>query len=54
MQYYRIVVLFLGVGWSCYASLPSIGAAVAPARRALAVYPVVLLFLSIAWMTLVL
>ena len=53
-QYYRVVVLAVGVGWSCYASLPTLGAAVAPARRALAVYPVVLLFLSIAWITLVL
>lgn len=51
---YRSLVLFVGVVWSCMASVPFVGGAVPPARRALAVYPVLLLFLSLAWLILVL
>jgi hypothetical protein len=50
--YYRVTVMLLGVGWSCYASIPFIGGAVSPTRKGLAVYPVVLLFISLSWLTL--
>uniref|UniRef100_A0A7S0N2Q3 Protein YIP n=1 Tax=Pyramimonas obovata TaxID=1411642 RepID=A0A7S0N2Q3_9CHLO len=50
--FYRIPVLLLGVAWAFYAAVPFIGDSVPPNRQALAVYPVVLLFLTLAWLTL--
>ena len=44
---YRIVVTTVGVVWACAASVPFISAAVPEQRRALAVYPIVLLFVTL-------
>mmetsp|Transcript_37807 Transcript_37807/g.52494 ORF Transcript_37807/g.52494 Transcript_37807/m.52494 type:complete len:228 (-) Transcript_37807:247-930(-) len=51
--FWRVSVLMFGVGWSIYASVPFVGSSVPPARHALAVYPIFLLFITIAWFTLI-
>mmetsp|Transcript_38606 Transcript_38606/g.46716 ORF Transcript_38606/g.46716 Transcript_38606/m.46716 type:complete len:299 (-) Transcript_38606:778-1674(-) len=50
---YRSLLLLVGVAWACSASIPFLGAQVPADRRFLAVYPIVLLFISIAWLALV-
>lgn len=49
----RILALLLGIGWASWATIPFIGSAVAANRKALAVYPVVLMYVSIGWLALV-
>lgn len=49
---YRAILLGLGAVWSLRCSVPFIAAAVTEQRRALAVFPVLLLFSSIAWLAL--
>lgn len=51
--FYRNIVLGAGVGWASFAAVPFISSTVSPARQALAVYPVFLLFITIAWLALV-
>lgn len=41
------------VVWASWASIPFIGGAVPANRRALAVYPLVLLYTAIGWLALV-
>uniref|UniRef100_A0A7S0YMC1 Protein YIP n=1 Tax=Polytomella parva TaxID=51329 RepID=A0A7S0YMC1_9CHLO len=36
--------------WACWATIPFIGNAVPPNRKALAVYPVMLMYVSLAWL----
>ena len=50
---YNSLVLLAGIGWACWASVPFVSAAVSPQRRFLAVYPLVLLYISIGWLGLV-
>ena len=44
---YRFVVVALGVAWSAAASVPFVSAAVVDERKALAVYPMVLLYVTL-------
>lgn len=41
------------VVWSSWASIPFIGGAVPTNRRALAIYPLVLLFTAVGWLALI-
>ena len=43
----------VGFAWACWAAVPFVGGSVPPARRALAVYPLVLLYATMAWLALV-
>jgi len=47
---YRSVVVAAAVTWSCRASVPFVSAAVPANRRALAVYPVMLLYVFLGWL----
>lgn len=49
----RWVVVGLAITWSSWASVPFIGGAVPANRRALAVFPLVLLYTTIGWLALV-
>ena len=46
-SWYRFFVVGLGVTWSCGASVPFVSAAVVEERKALAVYPMVLLYVTL-------
>ena len=48
----RYVVVVVALVWSSWASVPFIGGSVSPARRALAVFPLLLLYTFIAWLAL--
>ena len=50
---YRTFLAVAAVAWSSWASIPFISAAVAPSRKALAVYPVMLLYISLALLAIV-
>eukprot|EP00955_Chlamydomonas_euryale_P084188 363933-Chlamydomonas_euryale.AAC.9 len=49
----RVLALGLGLGWASWATIPFIGSAVPASRKGLAVYPVVLMYVSIGWLGLV-
>jgi hypothetical protein len=49
----RLTAVALALVWSTRASVPFMSALVPPARRVLAVYPVLLFYAVIAWMVLV-
>eukprot|EP00877_Chromochloris_zofingiensis_P010806 jgi/Chrzof1/597/Cz01g21230.t1 len=49
----RTIVLVAGLGWAAFATVPFIGKTVPQTRRALAVYPVLLMYVSIGWLALV-
>ena len=49
----RWPVTVAAVVWASWASVPFIGGSVAPERRALAVYPLLLLYTSVAWFALI-
>ncbi|KAL6760348.1 hypothetical protein V8C86DRAFT_2464015 [Haematococcus lacustris] len=49
----RTLALVLGLAWASFATVPFIGSAVPMGRKALAVYPVILLYASIGWVALV-
>lgn len=49
----RWVVVVASVVWASWASVPFIGGSVPPARRALAVYPLLLLYTAMGWLALV-
>ncbi|CEF99952.1 Yip1 domain [Ostreococcus tauri] len=49
-KYFRTVVVGLAVAWSCRASVPFVSAAVPGSRKALAVYPVMLMYLFLGWL----
>lgn len=46
----RWATVCVGLAWSTWAALPFIGGSVPPARRALAVYPLLLLYSTLAWL----
>ena len=50
---YRTILAVGAVGWSSWASIPFISAAVPPSRKALAVYPVMLLYISLGMLAIV-
>ena len=50
---FRWVVTVAAIVWASWASVPFIGGSVAPERRALAVYPLLLLYTSVAWLALI-
>ena len=50
---YRWIVTVGAIVWASWASVPFIGGSVAPERRALAVYPLLLLYTSVAWFALI-
>ena len=43
----------VSLGWASWASVPFIGGSVSPARRALAVFPLLLLYTAIGWLALI-
>lgn len=43
----------VGLAWASWASVPFIGGSVSPARRALAVYPLLLLYVAMGWLALI-
>ena len=45
--------LQIGLAWASWASVPFIGGSVSPARRALAVYPLLLLYVAMGWLALI-
>ncbi len=45
----RWVVVSVAFAWSSWASVPFIGGAVPPARSALAIYPLILLYAFMCW-----
>lgn len=49
----RYIVVAIALGWSSWASVPFIGGSVSPARRALAVYPLLLLYMTMGWLAIV-
>ena len=49
----RSVVVAVALAWASWASVPFIGGSVSPARKVLAVYPLLLLFFSMGWLALV-
>lgn len=49
----RTLVLLAGLGWSSWAALPFVGQTVPEKRRALAIFPVLLMYASIGWLALV-
>ena len=49
----RWIVVPVAVVWASWASIPFIGGAVPANRRALAVYPLVLLYVAVGWLALV-
>eukprot|EP00798_Chlamydomonas_sp_ICE-L_P002905 gene2905-4963_t len=49
----RIIALLGGLTWAAFATIPFIGSAVPEGRKALAIYPVMLLYVSIGWLGLV-
>eukprot|EP00775_Hariotina_reticulata_P011269 gene11269-11419_t len=53
LSWIRTLVLVLCLGWASFATVPFIGKTVSQQRRALAVYPVLLMYVSIGWLALV-
>jgi len=49
----RTLVLLAGLSWAAFATVPFIGKTVPTERRMLAVYPVLLMYVSIGWLALV-
>ena len=49
----RWAAVGVGLAWSVWAALPFIGGSVPPARRALAVYPLLLLYATLGWLAVV-
>ncbi|CAL5220900.1 g2994 [Coccomyxa viridis] len=49
----RWIVVLVGLGWASWASVPFIGGSVSPARRALAVFPLLLLYTAMGWLALI-
>ncbi|KAK9824705.1 hypothetical protein WJX72_012542 [[Myrmecia] bisecta] len=49
----RWIVVGIALAWSSWASVPFIGGSVSPARKALAVYPLLLLYTCMAWLALI-
>ena len=49
----RWIVIPLGIAWASWASVPFLGGAVPATRRALAVYPLCLLYATVGWLALV-
>lgn len=45
----KIVVVSITLAWSCWAAYPFMSAAVNPRRKALALYPVFLMYISVAF-----
>ena len=43
----------VGLAWASWASVPFIGGSVSPARRALAVFPLLLLYTAMGWLALI-
>lgn len=49
----RWIVVLITLAWSSWASVPFIAGSVSPARKALAVYPLLLLYTCMAWLALI-
>ena len=49
----RWIVILVALAWSSWASVPFIAGSVSPARKALAVYPLLLLYTFMAWLALI-
>ncbi|KAL3139435.1 hypothetical protein ABBQ38_003765 [Trebouxia sp. C0009 RCD-2024] len=49
----RWIVVLIALAWSSWASVPFIAGSVSPARKALAVYPLLLLYTCMAWLALI-
>ena len=53
MHVCRWIVVPIMIVWSSWASIPFIGGAVPTNRRALAIYPLVLLYTAVGWLALI-
>lgn len=53
VRWARLLVLLACLAWASAAAVPFIGRTVAERRRALAVYPVLLMYTSLGWLALV-
>ena len=49
----RSLVVAVCLAWASWASIPFIGGSVSPARRALAVYPLLLLYVTMSWLAII-
>lgn len=49
----RWILVPVGIAWASWASVPFIGGAVPVNRRALAIYPLCLLYASIGWLAII-
>ncbi len=49
----RWIVVGVAIVWSSWASIPFIAGAVPPSRKALAIYPLVLLYVCVGWIALI-
>lgn len=45
----KIIVVSVTLAWSCWAAYPFMSAAVNPGRKALALYPVFLMYISVGF-----
>jgi hypothetical protein len=52
-KYFHFVIVLAATAWATRASIAFLAHLVAEPRRALAVYPVLLFYVAIAWMVLV-
>ena len=53
LQWVRLIVIVGGITWASAATIPFIGNAVPVGRKFLAIYPVILLYLSLGWLSFV-
>ncbi|KAG2497819.1 hypothetical protein HYH03_004089 [Edaphochlamys debaryana] len=53
IKWVRILVTVLCLTWASFATIPFIGNAVPQGRKSLAVYPVMLMYVSLAWLAMV-
>ena len=49
----RLAIMLVGVAWASWAAVPFVSASVSEKRKALAVYPVMLLYLFLSWFSLI-
>ncbi len=48
---YRSVCVTLGIVWAAVSSVPFVTSAVSPSRRFLAIYPLILLYVCVGWLS---
>jgi protein YIPF6 len=53
LMFVRLIILGIMLAWSSWASIPFVGGSVSHDRRALAVYPLGLMYCSLCWLTVI-